>query len=265
MRFALPGWPGATYPGMSNKPRILSVELERPVVRVVPEVVLEAARDFLNRAVVTVGGTRIPDSDIVIPDFEIPAHWPRAYGLDVGWNRTAAVWGALDRDSDVLYLYSEHYVGEAEPSVHAAAILERGKWIRGAIDPASRGRTQTDGRQLLQMYTELGLDLQMADNAVEAGIYRVWQRLSSGRLKVFKSMQQWLAEFRLYRRDEKGKVVKERDHLMDATRYLEMEMQNIGRTEPPKKPKDPLGDRTSAGARLGFRWRWLDGLSGNGV
>ena len=26
---------------------------------------------------------------------------------------------------------------------------------------------------------------------------------------------------RLYRRDEKGKVVKERDHLIDATRYLE--------------------------------------------
>ena len=57
------------------------------------------------------------------------------------------------------------------------------------------------------MYTERGLDLTMADNAVEAGIYRVWQRLSSGRLKVFKSLQQWFSEFRLYRRDEKGKVV----------------------------------------------------------
>ena len=27
-------------------------------------------------------------------------------------------------------------------------------------------------------------------------------------------------EYRLYRRDDKGNVVKERDHLMDATRYL---------------------------------------------
>ena len=27
-------------------------------------------------------------------------------------------------------------------------------------------------------------------------------------------------EYRLYRRDEKGRVVKENDHLMDASRYL---------------------------------------------
>ena len=181
----------------------------------------------------------------------VPGHWPRAYGLDVGWNRTAAVWGALDRDSDVLYLYSEHYVGEAEPSVHASAIQARGKWIRGAIDPASRGRTQTDGRQLLQMYTDLGLDLTMADNAVEAGIYRVWQRLTSGRLKAFESLQQWFAEFRLYRRDEKGKVVKERDHLMDATRHLEMEMLNIGKTEPKPKKPDLFGGRNFGGGGYG--------------
>ena len=91
----------------------------------------------------------------------------------------------------------------------------------------------------------------MADNAVEAGIYRVWQRLSSGRLKVFKSVQQWFAEFRLYRRDEKGKVVKERDHLMDATRYLEMEMLNIGRTEPKPKKPDLFGRRNFGGGGYG--------------
>jgi hypothetical protein len=45
--------------------------------------------------------------------------------------------------------------------------------------------------------------------------------MSTGRLKVFRSMQQWLAEFRLYRRDERGRVVKDNDHLMDCTRYLE--------------------------------------------
>ena len=64
-------------------------------------------RDARSKGVPSLGAGAIypvPDSDIVIPDFEIPPHWPRAYGLDVGWNRTAAVWGALDRDSDVLYL-----------------------------------------------------------------------------------------------------------------------------------------------------------------
>jgi hypothetical protein len=55
---------------------------------------------------------------------------------------------------------------------------------------------------------------------VDSGLYEVWQRMTSGRLKVFKSLRNWINEFRLYRRDDKGKVVKENDHLMDATRYL---------------------------------------------
>jgi hypothetical protein len=173
----------------------------------------------------------------VIPDFPVPDHWPRAYGLDVGWSRTAAIWGAFNRETDVLYLYSEHYRGEAEPSVHAQAIKARGEWIQGAIDPAASGRSQVDGSRLVEMYSKLGLKLQFADNAVESGLFRVWQRLSSGRLRVFASCSSWFAEFRLYRRDDKGRIVKKNDHLMDATRYLEMSLLEIMRTAPaPKKP-----------------------------
>jgi phage terminase large subunit-like protein len=164
----------------------------------------------------------VAESDILVSDFEIPAHWPRAYALDVGWNRTAGVWGALNRETDVLYLYGEHYLGQAEPVIHAQSIKARGSWIKGVIDPAARGRSQRDGGQLLQNYIDLGLDLETAFNGVESGIYEVWQRMSSGRLKVFKSLTNWQAEFRLYRRDEKGRIVKEKDHLMDTTRYLVM-------------------------------------------
>ena len=53
----------------------------------------------------------------MVDPFELPLHWPRGYGLDVGWNRTAAIGGAHDRDTDVVYLWSEHYRGQAEPSV----------------------------------------------------------------------------------------------------------------------------------------------------
>ena len=68
--------------------------------------------------------------------------------------------------------------------MHAAAIKSRGDWVHGAIDSASRGRSQVDGEQLLQSYTDLGLHLSPADNAVESGIYDVWERRSTGRLKV---------------------------------------------------------------------------------
>ena len=63
--------------------------------------------------------------------------------------------------------------------------------------------------------------LSLADNAVEAGIHDVWTALSTGRLKVFKSLAPWFDEFRLYRRSDNGKgtIVKVNDHLMDCTRY----------------------------------------------
>ena len=162
----------------------------------------------------------VPESDIVVPDMPIPTHWPRCYGLDVGWNRTAAVWGAVDKETSTVYLYSEHYRGQAEPVVHAQAIRSRGDWIPGVVDPAARGRGQKDGDQLLTQYQELGLKLKPAVNAREAGLFAVWQRLSGGKLKVFQSLSNWLAEFRLYRRDDKGTIVKENDHLMDAIRYF---------------------------------------------
>ncbi len=174
----------------------------------------------------------VPESEIVVPPFALPSHWPRSYGLDVGWNRTAAIWAAHDRESDCLYLYAEHYRGQAEPSVHAAAIRARGAWIPGVVDPAARGRSQGDGAQLLRSYVELGLELMPARNGVESGLLDVWNRLSTGRLKVFASLQHWLAEYRLYRRDEKGAVVKKDDHLMDATRYLVTSGLAVGRIDP---------------------------------
>lgn len=197
-------------------------------------------RDARSKGVPQLGAGAIypvPESDFVVDDFQIPDHWLRAYGMDVGWNRTANAFGALDRESDTLYIYNEHYRGQAEPSIHVEAIKARGSWIPGVIDPASRGRTQRDGQQLLQDYIDLGLDLEVAFNGVESGLYEVWQRLSTGRLKVFRSCQNWLSEYRLYRRDEKGAVVKSNDHIMDATRYLVMSGIERAKVKPVEKPQ----------------------------
>ena len=161
----------------------------------------------------------IDPEEITVTPFRIPDYWWRGYGLDVGWNKTAAIWLAHDRDNDVLYAHAEHYRGEVEVPIHAAAIKARGVWIPGLIDPAARGRSQVDGRKLIDQYRDQSLNLLLAQNAVEAGLQEVLTRLSTGRLKFFSTMQNLLAEYRLYHRDERCNIVKKFDHALDALRY----------------------------------------------
>lgn len=197
-------------------------------------------RDARSKGIPQLGAGAIypvPESDLVVPDIEIPPHWPRGYGMDVGWNRTAAGFYAWNRENDIIYRTGEHYRGQAEPSIHAAAIKARGAWLPGVIDPAARGRSQHDGVQLMQQYKDLGLDIEKADNGVESGIYKVWERMSTGRFKVFASCQNWLTEFRLYRRDEKGHIVKVNDHAMDEMRYFVASGLDRAKVKPPDSVK----------------------------
>lgn len=159
-------------------------------------------------------------STIKVDPFPIPNDWPRGYGMDVGWNWTVAAFFAHDRNTDTLYLYGEHYRGQEKPYVHAEAIKARGAWIPGVIDPAANGRSQDDGEKLIDTYRAHGLKVTAADNDVESGLVAIWQKLAFGNLKVFSSCMYWFSEFEHYRRDEKGKIVKKNDHLMDATRYF---------------------------------------------
>ncbi|WP_138774375.1 terminase large subunit domain-containing protein [Desulfohalovibrio reitneri] len=187
----------------------------------------------------------VAEDEVKVEDFPIPPHWPRAFGLDVGWRATAAVWGAWDPATDSLYLYAEYKRGLAEPEVHAAALKARGGWIGGVVDPAARGRAQADGARLMDIYQERGLELTPADNGVESGLYSVWSLLSTGRLKVFASLSGFFEEYRLYRRDEQGRVVKERDHLLDAARYLVMSGRDASRPLPARLLLEGEGAATS--------------------
>lgn len=171
------------------------------------------------------------ESTYHIDPFEIPKHWPKAYGMDTGRN-TAAVFFAHDRDSNIIYIYGEYFNGSemAVPSTHAASIKARGAWLRGAIDPAGRGRSATDGQNVVRMLQENGLNLINADKSVEAGLETLCELLNQGRLKIFKTCTQLITEIRLYRR-EKGQIVKKNDHLVDSMRYGIFNRDKILRTE----------------------------------
>ena len=206
-----------TMVGWDDVPHIAQIEKEKALAAMMPHEIdcRTKGMPYLGAGVIY----PIPVEDVVVEPFKIPEHWSHCFGMDVGWNRTAVVWFAVDQDTRVKYIYSEYYVGEKEPASHAHGIRSRGDWIPGFIDPAARGRGNTDGQQLLQMYLDLGLDLTKADNSVESGIYTVFQQLQSGLLKVFSTCNAWVREYRLYRRDDKGHIVKKNDHLMDAMRY----------------------------------------------
>lgn len=174
----------------------------------------------------------VEESKFVIAPMAIPKHWKKCFGMDVGFNHpTAVVWGAVDPDTNVTYVYSEHKLSGAEPSVHAEAVKARGAWIPGVIDSASSGGNQFDGEALFDRYSQLGLTLSFPDKAVEAGLYLVWEALTSGQLKIFSSCTELLKEMRMYRRDEKGRIVKLEDDLCDSLRYLMMSGREIARTE----------------------------------
>lgn len=181
----------------------------------------------------------VPETELIVQPFAIPKHWRRIYGLDVGWNNTAACFIAHDPDADCVYVTADYKRGQAEPAVHAAAVKAIACGAPGEIDPASRGRSQKDGEQLINLYRQQGLDITPADNTVEAGIFDVYERMTTGRFKVFSTCRATIEEMRLYRRDDKGRIVKENDHVMDAMRYAVRGLRRA-KASLPEKPKDTI-------------------------
>src|SRR6185295_16797461 len=114
-------------------------------------------------------------------------------------------------------MYRARKLSELPASGVVKHVNEEEGRIKIAIDPAANGRGQATGEQLIQQYRDLGLDVINADNGVESGLYACWQRFVGGQSKIFQgACASVLEEYRTYQRDEKGKVIKGNDHLMDG-------------------------------------------------
>lgn len=169
---------------------------------------------------------------LLIEPFDIPDSWPRLYGMDVGYHNTAVIFGAKDPNTGIWYLYDEYLGQKREPFVNAALIKEKEKgWIPGVVDPAALIGNQIDGTALFMMYRDLGLNIILAKNEVNAGLDIVRGLMGSGKLKVFRTLHGWRREYVKYRWNPKipHKVVKEEDHFMDAMRYL-LNMPQVARS-----------------------------------
>jgi phage terminase large subunit-like protein len=180
----------------------------------------------------------ITEERIATEHRSIPAHWPRIGGMDFGWDHPfAAVEIAWDRETDTIYVTKTYRVREATPVIHSGALRSWGKDLRWAWPRDGRRETlEGAGVALAEQYREQGLDLlfehaQFEDGSVsvEAGLMKMLTMMQAGRFKVFKHLNDWFEEFRLYHRKD-GKVFKEGDDLMAATRYAVMMLRHARTT-----------------------------------
>lgn len=191
-------------------------------------------RDARVKGIPILGSGRIfpvVEESITFDAMAFPKQWPSLAALDFGWDHpTAAVWARWDRDSDTVYFYDCYRVKEATPVIHAAALKARGAWIPMAWPHDGLQHSKDSGEPLAEQYRRQGVNMlpehaQHEDGSigVEAGLMAMLDRMYTGRLKVARHLADWWEEFRLYHRDE-GKVVKEYDDLMAASRYLIMSL-----------------------------------------
>jgi phage terminase large subunit-like protein len=175
----------------------------------------------------------VTEEILAIEQREIPPHWPRIGGLDFGWTHpSAAVELAWDRDTDVVYVVKAFRLAEATPVVQCGTLRAWGNIPWAWPRDGRRETLEGAGKPLADQYSAQGLNMlyqhaQFEDGSVsvEAGLMEMLTRMEGGRFKVFKHLHDWWEEFRLYHRKD-GKVVKERDDLMSATRYAIMSLRH---------------------------------------
>jgi phage terminase large subunit-like protein len=178
------------------------------------------------------------EEEIVCDPFTIPPIWPQINGVDFGYDHPfGAVNMAWDRDADTVYVTKVYRKRESTPVVHAAGIKPWGDWIPCAWPHDGLQHDKGSGEQLAKLYADQGLNMlaeratwEDGGNGVEAGVAEMLDRMLTGRWKVFSTCKEWLEERRLYHRKD-GKIVKERDDVLSASRYALM-MLRFAETKP---------------------------------
>ena len=174
----------------------------------------------------------INEEKLMVDPIHIEDHWPRIAAIDFGWDHpTAVVWGAIDRDEDVFYVYDCYRMSKASPSAHAEVIRSRPHFIPIAYPHDGNRRDSMGNPGLADQYRNLGCNMRLdhftnppalgenkGGNSIEEGLMAMIQAMENDRFKVFSTLSDWFEEFRMYHR-KGGKVVPLRDDLMSATRY----------------------------------------------
>ena len=174
----------------------------------------------------------IQEEKIMIDPIPIQDHWPRIAAIDFGWDHpTAVVWGAVDMEEEVFYVYDCYRMSKASPTVHSQSIRTRPHFIPIAYPHDGNRRDSMGNPGLADQYRNLGCNMVLehftnppalgenkGGNSIEEGLMAMLQAMENDKFKVFSTLSDWFEEFRMYHR-KGGKVVPIRDDIMSATRY----------------------------------------------
>ena len=197
-------------------------------------------RDMRSKGEPLMGSGRVfdvPEDMIMCDPFEIPPHFARLNGIDIGWAHPAATaFIAVDRDKDCVYVYDGWRASRALIPVHAAATNVHGNWIPVAWPHDGLQHDKQSGKVIADLYRDSGVNMWHAPftnpppqgleegkggNGVEAGIFQMVEMMQTGRLKVFSTVKYWWEEARMYHRKD-GKIVPIMDDFISAVRIAVM-------------------------------------------
>lgn len=169
---------------------------------------------------------QVDESVITVEPFDIPEYFWLIGGIDFGIDHpTAGVLLAWDKDADIVYITREYREKDGNIPTHASGLRRWGARLPWAWPHDGHQRDKGSGKTLASQYRDEGL-VMLGEHAtddegtqsVEATVSVMFERMQSGRLKVFSTCVKWLEEFRMYHR-KKGMIVAERDDLISASRY----------------------------------------------
>ena len=201
-------------------------------------------RDMRTKGIPMLGHGRIFDlaeEFISVDPFPIPDHWYVIGGMDFGWDHPQAqVQLVEDRDNGVFYL--THCWKASKVSANdawgAVKSWQQNIPIAWPHDGLQNEKGRDDAVQQKVHYSNAGFKMtpehathppivkagksHTGGNSVEHGLYEINDLMRKGQFKVFSSCRDYFNEFNQYHRDQKGKIAKVMDDIIDAKRYAYM-------------------------------------------
>lgn len=149
-------------------------------------------------------------------------------GLDPGIRWTGLVWAAFD-EVNAMHVFDSVKLEDATVTdvvrkIHEVNDKWGGIYPRYVIDPAGRSREHGSGKKVETLYADEGIYTEHGNNDREYGVSEIRRRIANGMLTVYAGNDQLHKEavnYRILERDDgKFDVIKEKDHIVDALRYV---------------------------------------------